>query len=278
MDQAFLAFMERKKLILPFFKALFTKPSVILKALYHGMVPYDRKEYVVKKYGLNKGLKEVDLLDLFPGFNETVEPFSHLYGTSLPIDLAILKQFAKRYSDCAYMEIGSWRGESLANLAPVCKRCVSISLSDDEMRGIGLSEDVIKMQRFYSKKFSNVEHFTGDSTKFDFSKIGTFDVIFVDGDHRYEAVKSDSENAFRLLKNEQSIIIWHDYTEQYEHINWEVFAGILDGSPKDKHGRIYHISNSLCAVYLPFDIASKQQTYPAYPDKTFSISIKGTRI
>lgn len=270
--------MDRKKLVGPFIKALFTQPSVILKSLYHGMVPYDRRNYVIRKYGFNKGLREVDILNLFPNFSETIEPFSHLYGTSLPIDLAILKLLAKRFTDCEYLEIGSWRGESLANLAPVCKKCTSISLSDNEMRAIGLSEEVIKMQRFYSNKYENVEHITGDSTKFDFSNIGKFDVIFVDGDHRYEAVKNDSENAFKLLKNKDSIIVWHDYTEQYEHINWEVFAGILDGSPKEKHDRIYHISNSLCAIYIPFDISSKEQTYPAFPDKSFKITIEGTRI
>ena len=270
--------MDRRKLINPFIKALFTKPSVILKALYHGMVPYDRKNHVIRKYGLHNGIKEIDILDLFPDFNETIEPFSHLYGTSLPIDLAILKLFAKRFNECTYIEIGSWRGESLANLSPVCRKCTSISLSDDEMRKIGLSEDVIKMQRFYSKNLSNVEHLTGDSTKFDFSKIGKFDLIFVDGDHRYEAVKSDTANAWNLRKNEQSIIVWHDYTEQYEHINWEVLAGNLDGSPADMHGQIYHISNSLCAVYLPFAIASYDQKYPAYPNKSFSVSISGKKV
>ncbi len=270
--------MERKKLILPFLKALFTKPSVILKSLYHGMVPYDRKNYVIKNFDKGAGLKEVDLLDLFPSFNEVVEPFSHLYGTSLPIDLAILKKLAKQLPDCEYLEIGSWRGESLANIAPHCKRCVSLSLSDDEMRAIGLNENVIAMQRFYSKNIPNVTHLEGDSTKFDFSKLGKFDLIFVDGDHRFEAVKSDTENVFKLLKNENSIIIWHDYTEQYEHINWEVFAGILAGAPKNTHESIYHITNSLCAIYLPKKINSTSYRYPKSPDKSFKITIEGHRI
>lgn len=242
------------------------------------MVPYDRKNYVIKNFDKGAGLKEVDLLDLFPSFNEVVEPFSHLYGTSLPIDLAILKKLAKQLPDCEYLEIGSWRGESLANIAPHCKRCVSLSLSDDEMRAIGLNENVIAMQRFYSKNIPNVTHLEGDSTKFDFSKLGKFDLIFVDGDHRFEAVKSDTENVFKLLKNENSIIIWHDYTEQYEHINWEVFAGILAGAPKNTHESIYHITNSLCAIYLPKKINSTSYRYPKSPDKSFKITIEGHRI
>lgn len=265
--------MDRKKLIIPFFKALFTKPSVILKSIYHGIVIYDRKNYIKKKYNLLSGLPEIELQDLFPNFSETVDPFSHLYGTSLPIDLAVLKQFAKQYTNCEYMEIGSWRGESLANLSPVCKRCVSISLSDKEMKEFGLSDKTIDMQRFFSKDLPNVEHIGSNSMKFDFSTIGKFDLIFVDGDHRYEAVKSDTENVFKLLKNENSIIVWHDYTEHYELIDWEVFSGILDGTPKEKLKNIYHIKNTLCAVYINKDIPKTAKNFPEIPKNRFSVVI-----
>lgn len=268
--------MERKKLILPFLKALFTQPGVILKSLYHGMTVYDRKNFVIKNYGLKNGLPEIDIKDLFSQFDETVYPFSHLYGTSLPIDLAIIKKIAQGFKDCEYLEIGSWRGESLANLSPVCKRCVSISLPDDMMRSLGMSEKIIGMQRFFSKDLPNVTHIGADSTKFDYSTLGKFDVIFVDGDHRFEAVKSDTENVFKLLKDENSVIIWHDYTEHYELIDWEVFAGILAGTPKDKVGKIYHIRNSLCAIYLNKEIKSTAMDFPVRPDKAFEVKIKMT--
>ncbi len=241
------------------------------------MTVYDRKNFVVKKYGLMNGLPEIDITDLFSNFSETVYPFSHLYGTSLPIDLAIIKKLAAQYSDCEYLEIGSWRGESLANLSPVCKRCVSISLSDDMMRNAGMSEKMISMQRFYSRDLKNVEHIGADSTKFDYTNIGKFDVIFVDGDHRFEAVKSDTQNVFKLLKDENSIIIWHDYTEHYELIDWEVFAGILEGTPKSELQNIYHIKNSLCAIYTKKKLPTTQRDFPIKPDKFFKVSIELTK-
>lgn len=172
------------------------------------------------------------------------------------------------------MQIGSWRGESLANLSPVCKRCVSISLSDQEMKEFGLSDRTIAMQRFFSKDLSNVEHIGSNSMKFDFSKVGKFDLIFVDGDHRFEAVKSDTQNVFKLLKNENSIIVWHDYTEHYELIDWEVFSGILDGTPKDKIKNLYHIKNTLCAVYINKEIPHTSKNFPSIPNNRFSINIK----
>ena len=270
--------MDRKKLIIPFFKALFTKPSVILKSIYHGIVIFDRKNYIKKKHNLLSGLPEIELQDLFPNFSETVDPFSHLYGTSLPIDLAVLKQFAKQFTNCEYMEIGSWRGESLANLSPVCNRCVSVSLSNEEMKEFGLSERTITMQRFFSKDLPNVKHIGSNSMKFDFSTIGKFDLIFVDGDHRYEAVKSDTENVFKLLKNENSIIVWHDYTKNYEEINWEVFAGIMAGSSPEQAKKIYHIKNTLLAIYINKKVSSKPYEFPSIPSTRFIITIKSEKL
>lgn len=270
--------MKRSALILPFFKYLFTRPSVIMKALYHGISAADRQDYVVNRYGLKNGLPEVDLLELFPGFNETVNNFTHLYGTSLPIDIALLKRLAASTPDCDYFEIGTWRGESISNIAEVAKFCVSLSLSDAEMHKIGYGTPFTKVQRFFSKNLPNVRHIEGNSITFDYSRIGKFDLIFVDGDHRYEAVKSDTSNVFKLLKSDKSIIVWHDYVTQYEFIDWNVFSGILDGAPPDKRGKIYHVTNTLCAIYIPWEVKSFERVYPTYPDKKFTVSIKGEKL
>ena len=42
------------------------------------------------------------------------------------------------------------------------------------------------------------------------------DLVLVDGNHQYDNVKSDSENAFRML-SDRGIIIWHDYTVRSGH-------------------------------------------------------------
>ena len=65
---------------------------------------------------------------------------------------------------------------------------------------------------------------------FDFSAYkGKMDFVFIDGDHHYESVLKDSATAFELLKDDHSIIAWHDYTNGPETIRWEVFHGILTG-------------------------------------------------
>ena len=271
--------MKKFKLLLPFLRTLFSKPQIILKALYHAIVNEDRKEYVTKQYNLYNGLYELDLFEVFPEFAGEVDCFTHLYGTSLPIDFIILKKLAARFTDCDYLEIGSWRGESLANLSPVCKSCVSVSLSDDDMRRLGFTDAFVNMQRMFSHDLPNVKHVAANSRTFDFSSLHQkFDLIFVDGDHSYEGVLNDTRKVFQLLKNENSIIVWHDCVTQYELPDWEVVAGIMDGTPPEKRSHIYHISNSLCAVYLPGGMKAVLPEFPKYPDKNFKVTITSERI
>lgn len=266
--------MKKTKLILPFLRLMFRQPSIILKALYHTVVKYDSERWVKEHAEMSGGLPQIDILKLFPDFNETVDPFTNLYGTSLPIDLAVLKRFAARFPECNYLEIGTWRGESLANVSPLCKHCVSISLSDEDMGKFGWGKPFQKMQRIFSKHLSNVTHIEANSRTMDFSKLDQkFDLIFVDGDHSYEGVASDSKNVMQLLRDQHSIIIWHDYTSNYEHINWEVFRGILAGVPKDKHHKLFHISNTLCAVYLNDEYDAYAADYPAIPVNNFITTI-----
>lgn len=141
------------------------------------------KYYVIKKYGFEGGLPSIDMLDILPNFKEEIKPFSFLGGGSSPLELAFLKSLARRYKNCRYLEIGTWRGESIANVSSVAEECVSISLSDKELLELGVNQNHIKNQRFFSKKLPNVKHFEHDSLTFDFKTIGKFDLIFVDGNH-----------------------------------------------------------------------------------------------
>ena len=100
------------------------------------------------------------------------------------------------------------------------------------MLRMGLAKEYVGLHRFFSKNFKNVEHIQQNSSTFDFKTLNKkFDLIFVDGDHHYEQVKQDTENVFNLLRNENSIIVWHDYLYDSGEIRFEVLAGILAGCP-----------------------------------------------
>lgn len=238
----------------------------------------DKKTHVLKRYGLADGLPAVDLLDLFPGFEETVSPYAFLEGSSTILDIAVLCRLAKQYARCRYLEIGSWRGESLANVARHAGQCVSISLSAEEMRAMGLNDEFIALQRFYSAGLPNVEHIGHNSAAFDYSTIPEpFDLVFVDGDHSYEGVLADTRNVFRLLRDEKSVIVWHDYGHSPETVRWEVLAAILDGCPAENRRFLYHISNTLCAIYTRQPVPAATTRFPQRPNKQFRVSIAAER-
>ena len=232
------------------------------------------KKKVDPKIVSQNGLLQVDLLELFPNFNESVKPYSFLDGTSLITDLALLRSLARKFEKCEYLEIGTWRGESVANVAEVAHHCVTINLPDEELMKIGKSKEYVALHRYYSKDLKNVLHIQHDSLTFDYASLNKkFDLIFVDGDHHFENVKKDTENIFGLLKDERSIIVWHDYAFSPEKIRWEVLAGILNGIPETGHKHLYHVANTLCCIYSKQSIKTHPFRADQQPNKKFELTI-----
>jgi hypothetical protein len=273
-----LCFMRLLKLIILIIKAVFFDLRSLANALYHYCEEANWKKNVTVKKGFINGLPTIDLLDLLPGLNETIKDYTYLDGTSHVTDIIVLKALARKFINCKYLEIGSFRGESLVNVAEVADECVSISLSNKEMKDLGL-EEYINLQRFFSKDLENVLHIHHNSLTYDFSSLNKkFDIIFIDADHSYEAVKKDTKNAFKILKDESSIIIWHDYGRSFNLKNWNTIAAMIDGAPEDKQNKIYHISNTICSIFTNQKFNTSFSKSTDLPNKTFKISLSAKRI
>ena len=195
-----------EKTLLLFKKIIFQPQSlkqlIDYNAIYH--------QHLQKKYNLDK-LQTVDIQALLPNFNETIHHYTFLDGTSLAIDIALLKALARQFSPCHYLELGSWRGESLANVAEIAEHCTSISFADADLKRLGFDAEMVRLNRFFSKNLPNVTHIGHNTRTFDYASLDQkFDLIFVDADHSYEAVRDDTKHVFPLLKNEHSMIVWHD--------------------------------------------------------------------
>jgi predicted O-methyltransferase YrrM len=238
------------------------------------------KRKVIKSYGFALGLPVINAEELFGNFSETVDPFAFLDGGSLPTDLALLKKLARRIPHCSYFEIGTWRGESVANVAEVAQDCYTLNLSADEMRKMGLNQRYIDLHGYFSKNLPNVRHLHGNTLSFDFQSLNKkFDLVFIDGDHHFEMVRNDTEKVFSHLADENSVVVWHDYASNPETVRYEVLAGILHGCPKSIHQHIFHIANTLCAVYLPGNTGGRNLDAPVEPSGSFRVDIqfyKGT--
>jgi len=248
--------------------------SFFKDVLHKAYVNKTNRKKLIKKYGLKNGLPVIDFLEILPNYIEIIKPLSFIPGgSSSIIDYALLVGLARKFEKCRYLEIGTWRGESIACVASIAEECISISFSDEQMRDMGLSDEVIKNSRFFSKNYPNINHIEADSQTFDYSTIGKFDVIFVDGDHSYESIKKDTENIFPLLKDEKSIIVWHDYLWNNGKIRWETLRGILDGSTKESRSHIYHVSNTKSAVFINGKFKTKSLPKFQEPDKAFEIKL-----
>jgi predicted O-methyltransferase YrrM len=238
----------------------------------------EKENYIKTKYEIEQ-LPTIDLLDLLPEFNETISYYSFLEGASLITDIALLKGMARTYPGCSYLEIGTWRGESLVNVAGTGAQCVSIDLSPGEMKKKKFSEEMISNQGFFIKNESNIRRIFHDSASFDYSSLETsFDLIFIDADHHYESVKTDTRNAYELLRNADSTIIWHDYGFSTERVRPEVLAGILDGLPVKEHSNLYHVSNTMCAILTKKKFKTNKNVFPSRPNKMFTIKIDAERL
>lgn len=265
-----------KRLALPI---LLRYPVSVLKNGLRAAGERWHRDRVKTRYHLER-LPTISLLDLFPDLSEELSVYSFLHGTSLPTDLMLLKQLARRYKACDYLEIGSWRGESLANVADVAQSCTSVTLSDDEMRAMGFGEEFVAVHGIFSEGYPNIRVIRQNSRTLDFGTLGQkYDLIFIDGDHSYEGVRNDTRKVMPLRKGSDAVVVWHDYGFNTEEVRHSVLHGILDGLPAEAHGNLYHVSNTMCAVYLEgWQQPVSRTHFPVKPDKKFSLRIRAARL
>lgn len=128
------------------------------------------------------------------------------------------------------LEIGSFRGRTALNIVynyPEMK-VYTFDLPDNMTNQSNLKYKLIesdKAQAFHLKKnelkkkyenlFGLIKNLEGDSATFDFSKYNNFfDIIIIDGSHKYENVIIDSENSLKMIKK-NGYILWHDYSKDH---------------------------------------------------------------
>jgi hypothetical protein len=58
-----------------------------------------------------------------------------------------------------------------------------------------------------------------------FSGLGRFDLVFIDGDHSYPYVVSDTRNAFKVLRDDNPMIVWQTMNEPSVGTIEEIWSG-----------------------------------------------------
>lgn len=258
-----------------FFKAV--KLIARRPALLNNVINDDEvwQDYVVKNYGFEKGLPVVELKTLFPDPDIDIPVFAFLDGGSLPTDIALLMNFAAGIEACKYFEIGTWRGESVVNVAEKAAHCTTLNLSDADMYKMGMNSIYVELTAFFSKHKKNITHIRGNSLNFDFASLDQkYDLIFIDGDHHYEMVKNDTQKIFKHLMHDDTVVVWHDYAYNPETPRFDVFAGILDGLPASYHKNLYHAANTLSAIFTNKKYPTHSLQNPTRPGHYFSLKLE----
>lgn len=230
------------------------------------------KAYVLRKYKMDS--LPVVSLNYFLREPVIIEPYAFLEGSASPADIALLKLLALKVEHCKYFEIGTWRGESVANVASCAETCYSLDLPEDMRTKILNDIDYNKSHRFFSKDVGNIIHLTADSRTFDFSSLKIkFDLIFIDGDHHYESIVNDTKKALDGLCHDGTTMVWHDYGYNPRAIRYETMAAILDSVPEPMQHQLFHVSNTSCAILFRKPVPSHKFKKHALPENKFSVSV-----
>lgn len=140
----------------------------------------------------------------------------------------ILAMICRTLEPRTVLEIGTYRGSTALTLAmntpeeaeiytldlPLFKRVLGIGFLNYAMLDRVLPRFLRYPFRVGEKcDSSKLVQLYGDSLTFDFSRFySRMDLVFIDGNHDYYYVRSDTENAFRMV-SERGVILWDDYGE-----------------------------------------------------------------
>jgi predicted O-methyltransferase YrrM len=163
---------------------------------------------------------------VFPGVSAEAapllvsRPYGRLPGTSLELDeLVALLTVLQVTRATRVLEVGTFDGHTALNLALNVGEEGRVVTIDLPLEGApssnyaGTGGPVPFRERVYEghPAATRIRQVLGDSARIDWSALGgPFDLVFIDGDHRIEYVRSDTMNALSVLRP-GGVIAWHDY-------------------------------------------------------------------
>lgn len=168
----------------------------------------------------NDALPRRRIEQVFPGITDVAGSVQYRGTTAYSLswlELIVLSSITRLLSPKAMFEFGTFDGRTTLHLAinapeasvhtlDVEKGLYSFGSDDDFFDSTEIGEHVMG-----SAVGDRVTLLYGDSTQFDTSPYeDEFDLIFIDGGHAYDIVRSDSEKAFRMGKS-GATLVWHDY-------------------------------------------------------------------
>ena len=187
-------------------------------------------ENICQHYGHRRlHLPEFSVEELFPGLNETPITVSSMPrgSWSTPItDQVMIAKLARLLRPKNILEVGSFRGYTARLLAEnTASDCIIHALDINPDHGEAYIKSPLKSRirrHIGSLKDQPPESLKGIS----------FDFVFVDADHQFEAVESDTRTIIPLLA-EAGVLIWHDYSDWGWMSSWNRVPEFLQNLSKE---------------------------------------------
>lgn len=174
-------------------------------------------------------MPKISLAECFPNIMdisyEIIRGFDRTENMSITVlELNVLLAIEKYISAKRVLEIGTYDGGTTVNLAANLEPGgivttidlppgnSSLKLKISAAHDNSSDPDLVGTQFRGGKFESRIHQIFGDSADLDFAALdGPYDLVFIDGCHDYEYVKSDSEKSLSVL-NPDGVIVWHDYS------------------------------------------------------------------
>lgn len=157
------------------------------------------------------------------------------------MELSALAYLVRMTSASIVFEIGTFIGRTTRLFA-------QNTLPDAKIITLDLPQEDVQHQigRDYKAvtEVGKIKQLFGDSRTFDFTPYhGACDFVWVDGNHDYSFVKSDTENALKLVKP-KGWIGWHDY---HQSAHWSGVTKTIH-ELKKRYPDIRHIKGTTIAL------------------------------
>jgi len=199
--------------------------------------------YNIREINLGKFLENSDV--------RHIDDVTFMRGGSGLLDYLFLKALIITFQFQTYLEIGTFMGESIAAVSDLVRKCYSISLPDEDLEPFFKKMGKANFSRYFSYKKKNVVYYTIDSKLFDYHQIDDhIDLVFIDGNHRYEGIIIDTKKIFQFINPEETIVVWHDFKQQGKY-RIETVKAVFDALPKEIHKNIFAVDNNMCGIYIP---------------------------
>jgi len=168
---------------------------------------------VMRDYLAAADIREIYPTDLFPGLERVSLPVGAINeesGHFNQVDLLYVAAIAKLKALRRMFEFGTYQGRTTYHLAQARDDAKVWTLNLPPADDPSVAEFIGCWFRG-SDRESQVEQLFCNSFDFDPAPFAaSMDLVFVDGDHSYAAVKNDTEKAFRMLAP-GGVLAWHDF-------------------------------------------------------------------